>query len=51
MCLVHDLVLYTLYMLCRREKALNTIAELKATCIALYWQVCIAAKCDMYCCM
>jgi hypothetical protein len=24
--------------LCRRERALSTIAELKATCIALYWQ-------------
>ena len=23
---------------CRRERALSTIAELKATCIALYWQ-------------
>jgi hypothetical protein len=23
---------------CRRERALTTIAELKATCIALYWQ-------------
>jgi len=39
MCLLHAVVLYTLCMLCRREKALNTIAELKATCIALYWQV------------